>query len=192
MKRENIILPRIIPSIQNNKDMILFPRAYKDPWVLLKIGDINTLPNIIRRYHSYGVKVIVHQDSIKGLGTDKSGIHYLAKIGADAVDTTKLKCINAIKQENMIAIACLFIIDNISTETSIKVIRAGQPDYAVLMPSCLPEKIISHIKENTNCPLYGGGLCDSKANLEKLLQNGLSGTITSERSLWNKKSPAEI
>lgn len=188
MRKEPIILPPVIPSIQSNKDMMSFLKEYDDPWVMLKIGDINTLPAIIQRFHAKGTRVIVHQDSIRGVGLDKSGIHYLAKIGTDAIDTTKLRCIAAIKQENMLALAGLFIIDTISMESSIKVIQEGKPDYAILMPSCLPEKIVSHIQERSGCPLIGGGLCNSKEDLDKLLQNGLKSAVTSEKTLWHKKT----
>ena len=88
----------------------------------------------------------------------------------------------------MLALAGLFIIDTISMESSIKVIQEGKPDYAILMPSCLPRKIVSYIQERSECPLIGGGLCNSKEDLDGLLQNGLKSAVTSEKKLWNIKT----
>lgn len=86
-------LPAVIPAISNTADLVAFLDSYADPWVMVKLGDINTLPNIVRRVHEKHKKIIVHHDSINGLNPDRSGIRYLANIGVDAVNTTRLHCI---------------------------------------------------------------------------------------------------
>ena len=53
-------LPVIIPAISNTADFVAFLDSYADPWVMVKLGDINTLPNIVRRVHEKRKKIIVH------------------------------------------------------------------------------------------------------------------------------------
>ena len=81
-------LPVIIPAISNTADLVAFLDSYADPWVMVKLGDINTLPNIVRCVHEKRKKIIVHHDSINGLSTDRTSVRYLANIGVDAVNTT--------------------------------------------------------------------------------------------------------
>lgn len=180
-------LPIIIPSVQNNEDLSLFLKDYDDEWAMLKVGDINSLPAIVKRYHQNGRKVIIHQDSIKGINADRSSIYFLEKIGADAVDTTKWHCIKTIKQCGMLALIGLFIIDSISVKSAIRVIGEGKPDYAVLMPSTVPKRLTDNISRATGVHLLGGGLCGNKKELNRAFQNGLEGIVTSAKALWHPK-----
>ncbi len=185
--RKDIILPAVLPSIQSNKDLYDFLENYDDPWILLKIGDINTLPSIIRKLHGIGTRVIVHQDSIRGISTDRTGVQYLVNVGADGIDTTKQRCISMIREAGVLAVVQLFVIDSISVNTAIQVIRDGTPDYSILMPSYIPGKVVAHIKDKVSCRLLGGGMCSEKKDLENVLANGLQGAVTSEKTLWHKK-----
>ena len=185
--RKDVVLPTILPSIQNNLDLYEFLEKYDDKWVLLKIGDINTLPSIIRKLHANGTKVIVHQDSIRGISADRSGVQFLANIGADGIDTTKQRCISMIHETGALAVVQLFVIDSISVNTAIHVIQEGMPDYAILMPSCIPSKVVKSIRERSKCSLLGGGMCSDRKDLDQILSNGMSGAVTSEKSLWHRK-----
>ncbi len=180
-------LPAVIPAISNTADLVAFLDSYEDPWVMVKLGDINTLPNIVRRVHEKHKKIIVHHDSINGLSPDRSGIRYLANIGVDAVNTTRLHCISTIQNEKMLAVLGLFIIDSSAVASAVRAVNENTPDFALLMPSSLPERIIRKIKSETGCPLLGGGLCASAGELNLLLKAGLEGVTTSEKALWHNQ-----
>lgn len=180
-------LPAVIPAISNTADLVAFLDSYADPWVMVKLGDINTLPNIVRRVHEKHKKIIVHHDSINGLSPDRSGIRYLANIGVDAVNTTRLHCISTIQNEKMLAILGLFIIDSSAVASAVRAVNENTPDFALLMPSSLPERIIRKIKSETGCPLLGGGLCANAGELNLLLKAGLEGVTTSEKALWHNQ-----
>ena len=180
-------LPAVIPAISNTADLVAFLDSYADPWVMVKLGDINTLPNIVRRVHEKHKKIIVHHDSINSLSPDRSGIRYLANIGVDAVNTTRLHCISTIQHEKMLAILGLFIIDSSAVASAVRAVNENTPDFALLMPSSLPERIIRKIKSETGCPLLGGGLCASAGELNLLLKAGLEGVTTSEKALWHNQ-----
>lgn len=184
-------LSAIIPAIANTADLVAFLDHYTDPWVMVKLGDINTLPNIVRRVHEKQKKIIVHHDSISGLSTDRSSIRYLSNIGVDAVNTTRLHCISAIRHEKMLAILGLFIIDSSAVASAIHALQENTPDFALLMPSSLPPRIIRQIGRESGCPLLGGGLCATREDLGALLAAGLKGVTTSEKSLWHKHSEKE-
>lgn len=184
-------LPAVIPAISNTADLVAFLGSYADPWVMVKLGDINTLPNIVRRVHEKGKKIIVHHDSINGLSTDRTSIRYLANIGVDAVNTTRLHCISTIQSEKMLAVLGLFIIDSSAVASAVRAVNENTPDCALLMPSSLPGRIIRQIKSETGCPLFGGGLCASSEELNLLLKAGLEGVTTSEKSLWHNQQKEE-
>ena len=186
-----IPLPVIIPAISNTADLVAFLDSYADPWVMVKLGDINTLPNIVRRVHEKRKKIIVHHDSINGLSTDRTSIRYLANIGVDAVNTTRLHCISTIQNEKMLAVLGLFIIDSSAVASAVRAVNGNTPDCALLMPSSLPGRIIRQIKSETGCPLFGGGLCASSEELNLLLKAGLEGVTTSEKSLWHNQQKEE-
>ena len=186
-----IPLPVIIPAISNTADLVAFLDSYADPWVMVKLGDINTLPNSVRRVHEKRKKIIVHHDSINGLSTDRTSIRYLANIGVDAVNTTRLHCISTIQNEKMLAVLGLFIIDSSAVASAVRAVNENTPDCALLMPSSLPGRIIRQIKSETGCPLFGGGLCASSEELNRLLKAGLEGVTTSEKSLWHNQQKEE-
>lgn len=176
----------IIPAIHNRKDFVDVVENYQNTYILLKIGEINTLPQLVRGAHERGKKVIVHQDSIGGLAKDSASIQYLAKIGVDAVNTNKLQCINMIKKEKMIAILGFFAIDSLAIENSIRGIAAVNPDYGLIMPACLPEFLLEKIIKRIKIPLLGGGLCSTPEAVSYLARVGLKAVISSEKSLWDK------
>lgn len=186
-----IPLPAVIPAISNTADLVAFLDSYADPWVMVKLGDINTLPNIVRRVHEKRKKIIVHHDSINGLSADRTSIRYLANIGVDAVNTTRLHCISTIQNEKMLAVLGLFIIDSSAVASAVRAVNENTPDCALLMPSSLPGRIIRQIKSETGCPLFGGGLCASSEELNLLLKAGLEGVTTSEKSLWHNQQKEE-
>ncbi|WP_195268340.1 glycerol-3-phosphate responsive antiterminator [Eubacterium sp. 1001713B170207_170306_E7] len=188
MSNLQIPLPAVIPAITNTADLVAFLDSYADPWVMVKLGDINTLPNIVRRVHEKRKKIMVHHDSISGLSADRSGIRYLANMGVDAVNTTRLHCISTIQNEKMLAVLGLFIIDSSAVASAVRAVNENTPDFALLMPSSLPHRIIRQIKSETGCPLLGGGLCASTEELDLLLMAGLEGVTTSEKALWHIKS----
>ena len=107
------------------------------PCVMLKLGDVNTLPKIVRLIHQYGRKAVVHQDSIKGLARDRTSIDFLSKLGVDAVITMKPQCVRWIKEEEMLSILGLFLIDTNAMATGVQSINESRPDAGLVMPMTL-------------------------------------------------------
>ena len=93
----------VIPSVHQRKELLYAIEKTAADWIMLKLGDINTLPQLVGHIHRAGKKVMVHQDSIKGIARDKMGIQYMANCGVDCVITMKSQCMKYIKESGMMA-----------------------------------------------------------------------------------------
>jgi len=79
--------------------------------LMVKLGDLESLPGLIQCAHQHGKTVMLHLDSIRGISKDNYGIKFLANLGIDALITTKPQWIKTIRENGMIAIQCMFLID---------------------------------------------------------------------------------
>lgn len=174
----------IIPSTHQRKELLYVLEKTKVEWVMLKLGDINTLPKLVKIIHHFGKRVMVHQDSIKGIARDKMGIQYMADCGVDALITMKPLCIKMIKEAGIISIFGFFIIDSDAMGTGIKNIKEHQPEGVILMPGTIPEEIIKIVIKESKVPVILGGLITKNIQIEKSLQVGVKGIATSELDLW--------
>lgn len=189
MAKENIIKfldnKQIIASIQNHKDFLLALACDNTACIMLKFGDLQTLPALVAEAHRKGKKIMVYLDSIKGVAKDASGIHYLSQINVDSVATTKPQLISIIKDANILAIQCMFLIDMTALRSGIDSIKKNKPDATILMPMSIPSDIIDEILAKTSANLLLGGLVRSERDVRNSITKGALGTITSQKSLWN-------
>lgn len=79
----------VIPSVHQRKELLYAMEKTDADWIMLKLGDVNSLPQLVGYIHRSGKKVMVHQDSIRGIARDKMGIQYMANCGVDCVITMK-------------------------------------------------------------------------------------------------------
>lgn len=175
----------VIPSVHQRKELLYAMEKTDAEWIMLKLGDVNTLPQLVGHIHRAGKKVMVHQDSIRGIARDKMGIQYMANCGVDCVITMKSLCVKYIKEAGMISAFGFFVIDSDACRTGLINIKEHQPDVVILMPGTIPEQIIRDIKRETRAPIILGGLMTTSEQITGAFKIGVASVATSNLELWN-------
>jgi len=174
----------VIPSVHQRKELLYAMEETEADWIMLKLGDVNTLPQLVGHIHRCGKKVMVHQDSIKGIARDKMGIQYMANCGVDCVITMKPMCVRYIKDAGMISAFGFFVIDSDACRTGLCNVKEHQPDVVILMPGTIPQQIIRDIKSEAGTPIILGGLMTTREQITAAIAIGVASVATSNQELW--------
>lgn len=174
----------IISSIVSEDDYEALLRS-SSSIVFFEYGNIFTLKELATQLKEAGKLVFVHVDLIEGIGKDSYGIQYLAEnVGVDGVVTTRSNLIMMVKQHNLIAVQRCFILDSISLDKSIKVIKSSKPDVIELLPGLVIPKVIQKIRSEIDIPIIAGGLMSERYDVDMALEYGAIGVSTSSKELW--------
>lgn len=174
----------IIAAIKDNEDVECVINT--DVKVIFMLfGSILTIKETVSKLKEAGKKVYVHIDLVDGLGRDEEAVKFLKGVGVDGIITTKPTLIKAIKNEGIVAIQRLFMLDSRSLETGIKSIIEERPDAVEIMPG-LASKVISIIHKKIKIPVIVGGLICDKTDIINALSNGAIAISTSKKELWNE------
>lgn len=175
----------VIPSVHQRKELLYAMAETGADWIMLKLGDVNTLPQLVGHIHRFGKKVMVHQDSIKGIARDKMGIQYMANCGVDCVITMKAPCVKYIKESGMFAAFGFFVIDSDACRSGLANIKEQQPDVVILMPGTIPRQLVREIKSEATTPIILGGLMTTAEQIAGAMAIGVAAVATSNLDLWN-------
>jgi len=175
----------VIPSVHQRKELLYVMEETIVGWIMLKLGDVNTLSRLVKLIHQSGKRVMVHQDSIKGIARDKMGIQYMGNCGVDCVITMKSLCIKYIKDAGMFAAFGFFIIDSDAYRTGLMNIKECDPDGVILMPGTIPEQIIKAIAGETTAPIMLGGLMTTEEQILNAVGIGATSVASSNPEVWN-------
>lgn len=149
--------------------------------------DINILPSIVKRVRHVNKVLLVHIDMIDGVGKDRAGIHLLARMGVSGIVTTKANLVKYAREEGIVVIQRLFILDSESVKTGIKVASVVKPDAVEILPATVPHFVIQEMKKTLNIPILGGGLLRNEEDVKVAISKGIDAVSTSLRHLWNLK-----
>lgn len=177
---------RIVPAVKHLEDL---PEVLNYPWVSVAIllgGDINTLEETLKIRRKFPDKcLLVHIDLIDGIGKDASGIRYLKRLGLEGVVSVKWQLLRYAKENKMLTVQRLFLVDSEAIRTSLKVIKQTSPDAIEIMPATVPKFAIDELHKATSVSIIGGGLLRTEDDVRKALGNGLTSVTSSRRNLWN-------
>lgn len=146
--------------------------------------DINLLPSIVKKVLHAKKVLLVHIDMIEGLGKDRAGIHLLARMGVPGIVTTKANLVKCAREEGILVIQRLFILDSESVKTGIKVASVVKPDAVEILPATVPRFVIQDMK-TLGIPILGGGLLRTEEDVKVAFSKGIDAVSTSLRHLWN-------
>lgn len=154
--------------------------------IFLLNGDIFSLPDIMKQARDNDKLVFLHIDLVEGIGRDKIGIKYLAENNlCDGIVSTKTNIIKAAKQEGLMAIQRLFLIDSAALKAGEHLLGKNQPDAVEILPGIAAPYFIDHIKHKLKCPIIAGGLITKREEVEELISKGVFAVSTSNQKLWN-------
>lgn len=174
---------RLIPSVSNIEQLKYAVEEKSFSCIMMKMGDINTIGKMIAHIHRYDKKVMLHMDSLKGISKDKSGIHYLKRMGADALLTMKSQNIRMIKDEGIYGILGTFLVDSASVNLTIQNVHANKPDAMIVMPMTIPDDIYKNLQQSTKIPIMAGGLGVSTEIIEHILELGVKACAVTDRKI---------
>lgn len=174
----------IIPSARNVDDFKFALANTKAASIILLFGDIIILPSIIKEAKKYNKRVLVHLDLLGGIGKDRSGIQYLARLGVNGAITTKPQLVKFAREEGMIVIQRLFVMDSEALKSGIHLLKTSKPDAVEVLPASIPKSIIEELVKETGLPILAGGLMHTLGDVEAALKNGIQAVSTSKKELW--------
>ncbi len=145
-------------------------------------GDVMTVGERITDAHEHGKAVFVHIDLMKGIGKDKCGVEYLAKLGADGIISTRASLIKTAKEIGMLTVQRYFALDSKGLGSIKEMIDSTRPDFVEIMPGVI-EKVIKKFA-NEEIPVIAGGLIETKAEVTAALSSGALAISTGKKELW--------
>ncbi|WP_373233048.1 glycerol-3-phosphate responsive antiterminator [Cohnella sp.] len=174
---------RILPAVRHMKELEKLLLSSIEYIVLLG-GRIGLLKPMLDLAHQHGKKVLLHADLIDGLKNDEYAAEYLCQqIRPAGLISTRTIVIQKTKQNGLVSIQRIFLIDSGAMDKSIELAEKTKPDYIEVLPGIVPH-LIAEVQERTGIPVIAGGLIRTAREVEEALQAGAAAITTSRRELW--------
>ncbi|GAA0367655.1 glycerol-3-phosphate responsive antiterminator [Bacillus horti] len=180
----DMVQSQVIASIKDPK--LIDEAVQSEPNIaFLLTGDLMTTKTNIQKLKQAGMHVFLHLDFIHGISNDKSAISFIAREWKpDGIITTKNHLIKVAKEEGLLTIQRIFLIDQSALEKGLEMVNSCRPDAVEVLPGILP-KIIYEMTEKTDIPLIAGGLIREKEEVLDALKAGALAASGGSPALWN-------
>src|SRR5690606_9583345 len=99
--------------------------------------------------------------------------------------STRVAVIRKAKQNGVLAIQRLFLIDSGALDTSVELAGQARPDLIEVLPGLLP-RWIREVRERTGVPVIAGGLIRTREEAAMALEAGAAAVTTSRPDLWDE------
>jgi glycerol uptake operon antiterminator len=184
MQLVNMVESQLIASIKDQKDIDKAIKSSANIAFLLT-GDILTVENYIKQLQKAGMYIFIHLDFIEGLSNTKSAIKYIADVWEPTgIITTKINMIKYAKEEGLITIQRIFLIDRAAIEKGIEMVKSCKPDAVEVLPGLMP-KVIDQLSRQLKLPLIVGGLIQEKKDILLALEAGALAVSSGNPAMWN-------
>jgi glycerol uptake operon antiterminator len=173
----------VLPAVRSMKQL---ERLLELPYEYLVLLDthIGQVRPIVELMRSRGKKALLHVDLIEGLKNDEAAAEFLCQTFKPAgLISTRASVVAKTKQNGLIAIQRLFLLDTSAVEKGYKLLERSKPDYIEVMPGVLPF-MIAEVRERTGIPIIAGGLIRSGADVEQAVAAGAEAVTTTDMALW--------
>jgi glycerol uptake operon antiterminator len=178
---------RILPAIRKIKDLEkLLYSPFK--YIVLLDSHIGQLKNIVDLTNSHGKKLLLHVDLVEGLKNDEHAAEFLCQsIKPAGLISTRANVIGKAKQNGLLAIQRVFLLDSSALAKSYSLLERTQPDFIEVLPGVMPH-IITEVHDRVGIPIFAGGLIRTVIEVEKALHAGATAVTTSHDELWQHYS----
>jgi len=106
-------------------------------------------------------------------------------VGIDGILTTHGELVNSAREEGLIAIQRLFLLDSEALKTGIKVIKKNRPHAVEIMPGIILPYLKKELESFSFFPVIAGGFVRTCKEVERIISAGAVGVSTSRKELWN-------
>ena len=173
----------ILPAVRRMKDLEKL-MGYSYEYMVLLDSHISQIQSIMELGRANGKKILLHADLIEGLKNDEYAAEFLCQVIKPAgLLSTRTSVIAKTKQNRLLAIQRVFLLDSGALEKSYSILERSQPDYIEVLPGVLPE-MIAEVKEKAGIPIFAGGLIRTVAEVERAIEAGATAVTTSRTELW--------
>ena len=174
---------RLLPAFRHPKELERLLKT-EAAWIVMLGGRLGQLQPMVRLAAEHGKRVLLHADLIDGLKNDEYAAEYLCQqIRPAGLISTRAAVIRKAKQNGVLAIQRLFLIDSGAIDTSVEVAKQAQPDLIEVLPGLLPQWI-REVRERTGVPVIAGGLIRTREEAAAALDAGAAAVTTSRAELW--------
>ncbi|MDI6870799.1 MAG: glycerol-3-phosphate responsive antiterminator [Bacillota bacterium] len=130
--------------------------------------------------------VFAHIDLIEGVGRDGAGLRYLARnFGIHGILSTRSALVRAAREEGLLAIQRLFLLDSEALNTGIQVVERSEPDAVEVLPGLIIPSMIHRLPVEKLPPIIAGGLVETEPELRAILATRVVAVSTSKEALWS-------
>ncbi|WP_003544124.1 glycerol-3-phosphate responsive antiterminator [Desulfotomaculum nigrificans] len=123
------------------------------------------LPNLIKRAKEANKLLLVHLDLFEGIGKDQAGLHSLTRMGLNGIVSTKAHIIKLAREEGLLTVQRIFVVDSESLKTAIKVAGKVQPHAIEVLPSTVPAYVIKEWQQSLRIPILASGLVKTEEDV---------------------------
>src|SRR5699024_4380299 len=151
----DMVQSQIIASVKKEGDIDKACNSSVNIAFLLT-GNLQTTKEYINRLKSVDKVTFVHIDFIEGLANTPSAIKYIAESWKpDGIISTKSNLIKNAKEEGLMTIQRIFLIDRNAMKRGIKIARGCKPDAIEVLPGIMPS-IIGELTKLIHLPIIAG------------------------------------
>ncbi|GGD67247.1 glycerol-3-phosphate responsive antiterminator [Paenibacillus nasutitermitis] len=173
----------ILPAARSMKDfekLLQLPYGY----IVLLDSHISQLQSLVQLARTNGKQVLIHADLIEGLKNDEYAAEFLCQVIQPAgIMSTRAGVITKTKQNKLLAIQRLFLLDSGALQKNYALLRRTQPDYIEVLPGIMPD-IITEVHRESGIPILAGGFIRTAEDVERALSAGATAVTTSNTALW--------
>lgn len=172
-----------IAAVQKEEDVQLAIESRVNV-IFLLTGSIFNIKELVERVKLAGKEVFLHMEFIEGIAADRGGVAYVARhVRPTGIISTKSNLIKAAKEEGLMAIQRIFLIDRSAVQRGIKAVEQSHPDAIEVMPGLMP-RIIREMTAMTPLPIIAGGLVGYQDEIDEALKAGALAVSAGASSLW--------
>lgn len=175
---------RVLPAVKRMVDLEkLLPSSYV--YIVLLGGRLCALRPAVELAARHGKKVLLHADLIDGLKNDEYAAEFLCQqIRPAGLISTRTSVLLKTKQNGLLSIQRMFLIDSDALEKSVELAAKTKPDFVEMLPGVLPH-LIAEVRERAGVPVIAGGLIRSARERDDALAAGAAAITTSRAELWD-------
>lgn len=180
----DIVQSQVIASIKKEEDVEKAIHANSNI-IFLLTGNLVTTKGYLDLLKKTNKTTFIHIDFIEGLSNTKSAIKYIADVWKPmGIITTKSTLVKFAKEEKLMTIQRIFLIDRNAMKKGIEIAHKFRPDAIEVLPGIMPN-IIDELTRLTNLPIIAGGLVSNKEEILKGLGAGALAISSGNPKLWN-------
>ncbi|PKG24792.1 glycerol-3-phosphate responsive antiterminator [Niallia nealsonii] len=174
---------RVIAAIKSPKTFDQFLHTNIQS-AFLMFGNITVIKKYVDLLKQEGRFVFIHIEKISGISNDKEGVRFISHyLNPTGIITTKSSVVKMAKQENLLTIQRLFLVDSDAVNHGLEGAQEIQPDALEVMPGLMPD-MIKKINSHSNIPIITGGLFDRRSQMRDALEAGAFAVSAGNPKLW--------